>query len=255
MKIKKILFLFLIIGLLFNSIAYAKVNYWIEATISADPQNPAPNQEVLITIQSQSYSDNSNFGLYSARLRVNYGTDPNNTDPDKEDFVYTTGGNFKREMTTFYNDDSNHNITAEVCYQMPTVMIWDNPDLLVCENISTTVQASKLEDSQPTNQQDDQQGSQQSTQQKDIEESKPLNPLTCETLGQCFNTIATVLLYIAIVGISISIIVAGAIFLTGATPAKLALAKKILLWSVGLFAIMLLVKVIALVTQNDLTTN
>jgi hypothetical protein len=80
-----------------------------------------------------------------------------------------------------------------------------------------------------------------------------LNPLTCNTLGSCFDLVATVLLYVAIGGVSLSIIIAGAIFITGATPAKLALAKKIILWGIGLFVIMLLVKLVSLVSNNDLT--
>jgi hypothetical protein len=83
--------------------------------------------------------------------------------------------------------------------------------------------------------------------------SENFNPLTCNTLGSCFDMIVTVLLYFAIGGVSLSIIIAGAIFITGATPAKLALAKKIILWGIGIFVIMLLFKLVSVVSKDDLT--
>jgi len=80
-----------------------------------------------------------------------------------------------------------------------------------------------------------------------------LNPLTCQTFGECFDVIANFLLYIALGCVSLVIIAAAAIFFTGATPDRIALAKKIVLWAVGFLVIMLVVKLIAGAMKGDLT--
>jgi heme/copper-type cytochrome/quinol oxidase subunit 2 len=79
------------------------------------------------------------------------------------------------------------------------------------------------------------------------------NPVQCGTLGECFYKIASILLYISIIFVSVAIITAGVLFATGGTPARVALAKKILLLAVGIFVIMLLVKGVAFITKGDLT--
>ena len=86
-----------------------------------------------------------------------------------------------------------------------------------------------------------------------IAQTTDFNPLICKTLGTCFDVIVTVLFYASIGLVSLSIIAAGAIYITGVTPAKMALAKKIILWGIGIFVIMFLVKLVSVVSRDDLT--
>ena len=87
---------------------------------------------------------------------------------------------------------------------------------------------------------------------EDAASGNVLNPLACTTFGECFDIITTKLFYAGTAVIILSILVAGAIFVTGGTPARIALAKKIVLLGIGIFVIILLVKFVAIISKDYL---
>ncbi|MFA5349429.1 MAG: hypothetical protein WC309_03620 [Candidatus Paceibacterota bacterium] len=87
---------------------------------------------------------------------------------------------------------------------------------------------------------------------EDATSGNVLNPLACTTFGECFDIITTRLFYAGTAVVILSILIAGAIFITGGTPARIALAKKIVLLGIGIFVIILLVKFVAIISRDYL---
>lgn len=86
---------------------------------------------------------------------------------------------------------------------------------------------------------------------KDAQEG--VNPLAYGTLGELIDYIVGMLFNIVIILGPLSIILAGFLYLTGGTPAKIQLAKKILLWTLAIFVIILIAKLLVSVTKEDIT--
>ncbi len=78
-------------------------------------------------------------------------------------------------------------------------------------------------------------------------------PVVATTLGDYINSIFNVLFNLSIIVLPLAILAGGVIFLTGATPSRIELGKKIMLFSGAIFAIMLIAKFIISVTKGDIT--
>ncbi len=78
-------------------------------------------------------------------------------------------------------------------------------------------------------------------------------PVVATTLGDYIDLIFNVLFNLSIVILPLAILAGGIIFLTGATPSRIELGKKIMLFSGVIFGIMLIAKFIISVTKGDIT--
>ena len=79
------------------------------------------------------------------------------------------------------------------------------------------------------------------------------SPVKATTLGEFIDLIFNVLFNIAIVILPLSILGGAVMFLTGATPSRIETGKKIMLWGVVIFGIMLIAKFIISVTKGEIT--
>jgi hypothetical protein len=83
--------------------------------------------------------------------------------------------------------------------------------------------------------------------------AQDLNPLQATTLGDLLDRIATLLFNLAIILAPIGILAGGVIFLTATNPSRIALGKRILLWTAVIFGIILIGKLIISVSRGELT--
>lgn len=79
------------------------------------------------------------------------------------------------------------------------------------------------------------------------------SPVQATTLGDFVDLIFNVLFNLSIVLLPLTILAGGIIFLTGATPSKIALGKKIMLWGAVIFGMMLISKFIITFTKESIT--
>ncbi len=238
---KKILLTVVTLFMLSFCFVYAQDSVRIER-VTLSPENLKVGDTIKITIESQGYSADPRLSLGDARMRINYGFSDSTGDSSWDDMQIESavGGKSLFYGSTVYYDSQTYNINVEVCYQKAGAgMSWNNENSLVCNTFTTSVTPIALDTG------------------SDIaaSEGKSLNPFACESLGECFDMIATTLFYFSIALVSATIIIAGILFLTGGTPARISLAKKILLLGIGIFAIMLLVKFVAIISKDYLTSS
>jgi heme/copper-type cytochrome/quinol oxidase subunit 2 len=85
-------------------------------------------------------------------------------------------------------------------------------------------------------------------------EAQEINPLLYNTFGELLDHIANFLFYVALIFGPLAIIIGAFMMLSaGASPSKIELGKKIILWSAVIFAIILMIKLIISVMGGEIT--
>lgn len=229
-----------------------EAGYYISDTkITVLPEQYNPEgEEVYITIEG-------NFGSIDERacsinneawIQINFdGPDPDSTESwDVQNYASVQAtkspsgkklGHVFTDTIRWFEGDGPHTIYAQICYELAgqynDFKTMKDNGFLRCRSFAKEIYPNTIIIEPPIG-------------------KKSWNPLACESLGECFDAWANVFLWVSIAGIIIVILIAALIFITGATPNRLALAKKILLWGMAIFGIMLVIKIISSVTKNDL---